>query len=221
MATKRERYNLLVEQRKACRLCKGLSNPALRALRQFDSDEIGPWTRLHGDLNAKLMIVGQDWADVDYYLKHRGEDKLTNPTMENLEKILKHIGLDICITSYANPRRGLFLTNSILCLKRGGLQAKIDPAWVSNCGARFLYQQVEIVRPRVVVGMGKFAFHAILKAFDLKPVPLAEAIKDGEGAVLSRGIRLFAAYHCGKGTVNRNRSLSQQAKDWERIRQHL
>jgi hypothetical protein len=66
VTTKRQRYNELVAKRKTCCECIGLSNPAESQLRQFDSDQIGPWSRLHGDLNAQLMIVGQDWGGVTF-----------------------------------------------------------------------------------------------------------------------------------------------------------
>lgn len=221
MNTKERQYKVLVEKRKACRECVGLANPAEPALRQFDSCEIGPWSRLHGDLDAQLMIVGQDWGGVKYYKENEGLDKLTNPTMRNLEKLLHHIGIRVSVTSYAGGGRGLFLTNAVLCLKTGGLQARIEPEWARTCGSRFLRQQVEIVRPKVVVCLGAFAFHAALRAFERPIVELRDAIEDTEGTEILDGVRLFAAYHCGNGTVNRNRDLKQQMTDWERIRKFL
>lgn len=221
MSKKQRAYAALVEKRKLCHLCKGLTNPSASKLKRFDSDEIGPWSRLHGDLDAELMIVGQDWGDVDYFVKFKGLDDLKNPTMRNLQKILKHIGLDVSCTSYSEKKRGVFLTNAILCLKRGGLQAKIDPRWVENCGHEFLRHQIEIVRPKVVVGLGASAFQIILDTFEKPSVKLREAINDPMGCSLGDEIRLFAAYHCGSGVVNRTRNLETQCKDWERIRRFL
>ena len=102
MKTKQQRYDALVEKRKACRLCVGLSNPAEAKLRRFDSDQIGPWSRLHGDLNAQLLIVGQDWGGVKYYIDNEGKDKLDNPTMCYLEQLLHHIGIHVSVTSYSD-----------------------------------------------------------------------------------------------------------------------
>lgn len=221
MKTKQQQYAALVEQRKACRLCVGLANPAEPELRKFDSHQIGPWSRLHGDLDAQLVIVGQDWGGVKYYKDNKGLDKLANPTMRNLEKLLHHIGIQVSVTSYAEEARGLFLTNAVLCLKSGGLQARIEPEWAWNCGSLFLRQQIEIVRPKVVVCLGAFAFHAVLRAFGQPMIELRDAIEDTEGHEILDGVRLFAAYHCGNGTVNRNRDLQQQMTDWERIRRFL
>lgn len=221
MKTKQQKYDALVQERKACRLCTGLYNPAEPALRRFDSNQIGPWSRLHGDLDAQLLIVGQDWGGVKYYNDNSGLDKLNNPTMCNLEQLLHHIGIRVSVTTYADQDRGVFLTNAVLCLKAGNLQAKIKPAWVTNCGSHFLRQQIEIVRPKVVVGLGAFAFHAVLRAFGHRLIELRDGIKDTQGCEILDGVRLFAAYHCGKGTVNRNRDLTQQSSDWERIQRFL
>lgn len=62
LEAKQRQYAVLVVERKQCRLCVGLRNPADTGFAEHDSDEIGPWTRLHGDLNAELMVIGQDWA---------------------------------------------------------------------------------------------------------------------------------------------------------------
>jgi len=221
MTSKRKQYDALVTRRKKCRQCIGLSNPAFGRFRRFDSAQIGSWSRLHGDLNAQLMVVGQDWGDVDYYVRNLGLDDLNNPTMKNLERILQHIGMDVSLTAYSDQPRGLFLTNAILCLKTGGLQAKVHPTWIDNCRNEFLRQQIGIVRPKVVVGLGAVAFHGILKAFGQRTTQLCDAIRDKIGVEILDGVRLFAAYHCGAGTINRNRSLQQQFKDWERIRTAL
>jgi DNA polymerase len=126
MVTKKQQYDVLVTERKACRSCTGLRNPAEPALRQFDSSEIGPWSRLHGDLDAQLMIVGQDWGDVKYYTDNKGLDKLTNPTMRNLEKLLHHIGVNVRLTTYADQGHGVFLTNAVVCLKTAVFRQKLN-----------------------------------------------------------------------------------------------
>ncbi|MEA5391187.1 uracil-DNA glycosylase family protein [Cyanobium gracile UHCC 0139] len=221
MNSKQRQYAALVAKRKECHLCDGLENPALPHLCEFDSDHIGPWSQFHGDLDAQLMVVGQDWGDVAYFNKYRGLDDLGNPTMRNLETILACTGLKVRVTSYADGDRSLFLTNAILCLKRGGLQATIDPQWVTNCESHFLRQQIELVRPRVVVGLGAFAFKAVLRVFGKPLIELRHAIEDTNGCEILDGVRLFAAYHCGAKTVNMNRNLDQQCKDWERIRQFI
>jgi DNA polymerase len=217
MPTKQIQYAELVAARKKCRRCDGLCNPNDKTVRRFDSNEIGPWSILHGDLKARLMIVGQDWGDVDYFVKNKGRDDLKNRTMRNLQSLLERNSLSFDLQSYSEMDRGLFLTNAVLCLKSDGMTSKIDRKWVKNCGNSFLRRQIEIVRPRIVVGMGKLAFHAILRAFDMPVVALNDAIHDRRGIEIQKSVRLFACYHCSPGTISRNRDLRQQTLDWKRI----
>ncbi len=167
------------------------------------------------------MIVGQDWGDVRYYEKNGGCDDLNYPTMKNLQLLLRSIGITAGCTTYSLQDRGLFFTNAILCLKTGGMQAEIDPVWVENCRNRFLRPTIDLIQPAVVVGLGAIAFNAILDSYAIPRRKLSEAISDSEGTRLNRRTRLFAAYHCGAGSVNRNRSLIQQRLDWKRIKRFL
>jgi DNA polymerase len=214
---KRTRYAALVAERKQCRLCTGLRNPAESDLAAFDSDEVGPWSRMHGDLDADLMIIGQDWGDVRYYTANRGLDDLRNPTMRTLERLLREIGLDISLAAYDSGPRGVFLTNAILCLKEGGLQARVERQWFKNCGANFLRQQIEIIAPRVAVALGQRAYEAVLGAFDFQAGPFRRAVEDEAGTTLPNGSRLLAVYHCGQRMLNTHRPFDQQQKDWQRV----
>ena len=67
-------YAALVQERKACRLCEqiGLTNPAVAELIDIDAPQVGPWTRWLGNLKADLMIVGQEWGDVNQFRRQKG-----------------------------------------------------------------------------------------------------------------------------------------------------
>jgi DNA polymerase len=219
--TKQERYAKLVGGRKQCRLCAGLRNPAEADLAAFDSDEIGPWSRLHGDLDADLMVIGQDWGDVRYYSSNRGLDDFRNPTMRTLERLLCGTGLDVSLAAYDTGRRRVFLTNAILCLKEGGLQAQVEQQWFDNCGANFLRKQIEIIAPRVAVALGQKAYEAVLGAFGLDAGPFRRAVEDEAGTSLPNGSRLLAVYHCGQRILNTHRPFEQQQLDWQRVARSL
>jgi hypothetical protein len=63
-------YDALVAARKVYYVCesRGLTNPA--TMPDFDSDRIGPYSRWQGKLDAELMVVAQDFADVDTFHKY-------------------------------------------------------------------------------------------------------------------------------------------------------
>ncbi len=209
-------YDQLVIERKHCRACIGLRNPAEGDLAEYDSNEIGPWARLHGDLDASIMVVGQDWGDVRYFHRNCGFDDLSNRTIRTLERLLIAAGVEISLREYGPKEGRLFLTNAILCLKDGGLQGPVLNSWFSNC-SKFLKKQIEIVSPPVVVALGEKAYRAIVKSFGLSPKRFRDVVRTEEDIILPNGNRFFPVYHCGARILNTHRPLYMQIQDWERV----
>jgi hypothetical protein len=234
--SKRERYSKLVESRKAydAEGISGLANPSHVEGGRYDSNEVGPWTRWAGDLDADLMVVGQDWGDVSYFARNRGFDDPRNATSLALAGLLYSVGRTVpLIPTSGGPTRvdesrktRVFLTNALLWLKEGGLSSAVKEGWFSGDSATFLLEQIAIVQPRVVVALGQRAYIAILNAYDL-PVPkgpFEEVVGSLDGICLpgtSLGTRLFGVYHCGTRVRNTVRSLVQQQQDWVRARDAL
>src|SRR5262245_13926362 len=77
----------------------------------FDCDEIGAWSKWQGNLNAELMVVGQDWGDVGWFVRERGGSTSTSHTNKTLVKLLGSIGLNIELPRDSSGRGTLFLTN--------------------------------------------------------------------------------------------------------------
>ena len=210
-------YRQLVDDRKACRACSGLMNPSVCGGTN-DSDQIGPWSLWQGNLDANLMIIGQDWGDEAYFLNNAGRESRKNPTNETLRRLLAGIGIEIEPPSLEGRSSGrLFLTNAILCLKTGGLQARVDPTWFANCGSRFLKPTVEVVRPRVVVTLGEQAYRAVASVYGLRRMPFKAAVEREGGFPLLDHTTLCPVYHCGARILNTHRRADQQVADWTRI----
>ena len=211
-----QQYAELVAARKSCRLCLGLTNPSQIEEGRYDCDHVGPWSRWQGNLDASLLLVGQDWGDTGYFIRQKGWERPRNPTNKALVEFLDSIGLSIGYPGEAVGQNIVFFTNAVLCLKEGGLQGKVQEQWFRNC-APFLVRQIEIVRPKVVVALGKHAFESVLLAFHLNPPEFRQAVEDGDGILLPTGSRLFAAYHCARRVLNTHRPLKMQQDDWQRI----
>jgi uracil-DNA glycosylase len=225
---KQQLYSSLVQQRKKCKACGGvLINPADCNGDLYDSFQIGPWSRWQGNLQAKLMVVGQDWGDTNYFLKWEGFDDPNNPTNVNLTKLLNSIGINIKSITGADQGGDIFLTNAILCLKQNGLQGDVVGAWFENCGKNFLKPTIEIVKPKVLVALGEWPYKTILQAYDIRYVRpqtyrmIVEQVGKAGGRKLPGGALLFPVYHCGRRGVNQNRNWSDQLNDWKLIQQAL
>ena len=216
-------YSSLVEKRKSCQECGDLCNPATVISGKYDSEQIGPWSLWQADLNAELLIVGQDWGDISYFQKWQGRDQPSgNPTNENLQKLLNHLGVQI-----GRPRdpqdQVVFFTNLILCLKAGGLQAAVNDHWFTNCARAFFGPLVEIIKPRAILALGKKVSESILDLYGIqhsKNLRLSEMMSQSPFSLTSSAV-LFPLYHCGAGGINRNRSMPEQEKDWSRIKEWL
>lgn len=167
--SRKEAYKTLVTKRKNCRICSesGLTNPACVDSGIYDSDQIGPWSCWQGNLNADIMVVGQDWGDVAYFLKWKGfDDPSGNPTNTNLQRLLRQFG--IAIKPPQEPQEhSVFFTNIILCLKDGGLQAPIKDEWLANCSGNFFRPLVDIVKPKIILALGKRVSETILDLYGI------------------------------------------------------
>ncbi len=212
-------YENLVIKRKSCKICKDLANPSRINGGQFDSNHIGPWSIWQGNLNADILIVGQDWGDINYFTKWKGKDKpAKNPTNENLQGLLKSIGINIK-TPGEKQDQIVFLTNLILCLKTGGLQAPVEDEWSTNCSIHFFKPLVDIIKPRVIIPLGKKTTEVIFNLYSYqikKSLPYKNMVINAPYN-FTKSLTVFPVYHCGAGSVNRNRSLSEQYRDWEKI----
>ena len=85
-------YAALVSDRKACHRCSGLFNPSEVEHGSLDSNQIGPWSLWQGNLEAALMVVGQDWGDVAYFPKNRGRGLARSGTNRALVELLAVAG---------------------------------------------------------------------------------------------------------------------------------
>ena len=192
-------------------------NPSACCGGAHDSEEIGPWTRWQGRLDAELMVVGQDWGDVDYFTEHAGLDESKNPTNRRLRTLLAEAGFAVADVGMAEGRGNVFLTNAVLCLKSGGLSGPVNADWFRECGPAFLRPQIELVRPRAVVTLGERAYGALMRAFGLQPIKFREAVEAPRPVELLPGVAYFPVYHCSPRVLAGTRTLARQREDWRRI----
>jgi len=218
--SKQEAYAALVQARKACSSCQGLVNPSRSCGGEYDCDQIGAWSAWQGNLDARVMVIGQDWGDERSFIADRGCDSPSSPTNQALIRLMAAIGMSI--GSPAQHGNGTaFFTNAILCLKDGGLQSKVEDQWFANCGKQFLLPLIQLVHPRVVVTLGEAAYRCIEREYRLPKAGFRQAVEMPRGAIIEDGVRLFPRYHCGRRIQNTHRKMDQQIEDWKRIRPFL
>jgi uracil-DNA glycosylase family 4 len=211
-------YQELVTARRACRRCSGLTNPSLIAGGHYDSNEIGPYTRWQGNRQAELLVVAQDFADVESFIRFEGWPGEGVQTNLALRELLNVAGFEA-----SGPVKGVsddvvFLTNAVLCMKPGNMGSKVPGEYFDACGRRFLRPTIELLHPRAVVALGGDALRAIRSAYGTPGSPrLKQLVERTPAGWLSERTALFVRYHPSPRVQNTHRSKAEQMQDWERI----
>ena len=213
-----ERFEALVSARKACRICVERSPGKIRSCAEFefDPDVVSHWEQWLGHRSPKLLVVGQDFGNVGYFIRNRGRDEPNNKTNENLYMLLSGAGIKVTHPSQRDADAPVFLTNSILCIKEGAMSGPILTRWVDSCTERHLFPLIRYLKPPVVVGMGNAGWRAVRRVFALNDAPQPISRAAGGCWTSENQTRVFAVGHCGPlGIINR--SWPQQLSDWRRI----
>jgi uracil-DNA glycosylase len=211
-------YEALVAARQACRRCSGLTNASLIHDGRYDSNEIGPYTRWQGNRQADLLVVAQDFADVESFVKLEGWPGERVETNLVLRELLNAAGFEV-----SGPVKGVsddvvFLTNAVLCMKRGRMGSTVPREYFETCGRNFLRATIELVQPRAVAALGGDALRAIRAAYGQPSAgPLKQFVDRMPAAFLGDDTALFVRYHPSRRVLNTHRSKLEQMQDWERI----
>jgi uracil-DNA glycosylase len=213
-----EEYGALVAARKSCRICVERSPGKLRSCAEFDFDPnvVSHWEPWLGHKRPKLLAVGQDFGNIDYFVRNRGHDDPNNKTNDNLRKLLVEAGFSVTDPPQLDRTTPVFLTNSILCIKEGAMNAAIRSSWVSTCAEQHLRPLVRYLKPPVVVGMGQCGWRAVRRIFALADAPERISHAAGSSWTAADQTCVFAVGHPGPlGVINRR--WPQQLADWRRI----
>lgn len=211
-------------ERKRCILCAELSMTNQSFDPANDSNSIGKWSDWQGNLNARIMLIGQDWGTVEYWHKNKGRDSETNPSNITLKRLFSE--LDFNLGSIANPshKEPLFFTNSVLCLKQGRMSDSISSRCYQNCGTKFLKPLIDLVNPEIIIALGRAPFASVMNLYKPEGFPKVPRQKDIVRAepilIGEHNIKLFPVYHCGP-LGRANRKFNEQVLDWMNIKKWI
>ncbi len=184
----------------------------------YECDHVSPWTKSGCNLDAEVMVVGQDWASADTLMGNGRPDPVRaqfglnpkSPTNRNLDRRLReHLGLD---------RADCYLTNMVPFVKPGKKKARIRQREMERCAREFTLEEVRIVAPRLVLCLGLKTFKAFRVAAGLKkPRNMDEAVNS---PFEFEGSTVYCVAHVGSQGENQ-RGRDQVAADWQRIASFL
>jgi uracil-DNA glycosylase family 4 len=147
-----------------------------------------------GHPRAHWMIVGEAPGEQEDL---RGEP-FVGKSGELLDNMLRAAGLT---RTEATPERQVYIANTVKCRPPGNRNPSAEE--LAQCEP-FLVRQVELVRPRIILAMGRFAVHSLLRS--------DEPIGRLRGRVHAwRGVPLVVTYH----PAYLLRSPEDKAKAWD------
>lgn len=210
--SKERALRALAELRKKTRL-KGYKGVSDFHGGTFDGNHVSPWTKSGCNVDADIMVVGQDWVSADAFKRYNRDSSVATegydpsfPTNKNLDSLLKkHFGV---------IRKDCYLTNLFPFIKSGHASASIPLKHLVQCATIFTLQEIRIVRPRLVICLGLRTFSALRETVGFTDkLKMAEAIAapfDYEDAVIA------CVAHTGAFGMN-NRGKDQVERDWRKL----
>jgi DNA polymerase len=167
-----------VEGCTACKLCRGRTQTVFGV----------------GHPRAQWMIVGEAPGEQEDL---RGEP-FVGKSGQLLDAMLRAIGLT---RGEADGARQVYIANTLKCRPPGNRNP--EPEELAQCEP-FLIRQIELVQPKIIVAMGRFAVQSLLRT--------DEAIGRLRGRVHKyRGVPLIVTYH----PAYLLRNLEDKAKAWD------
>lgn len=217
---KKQQYHDLVKKRKDFEFDNGLNNPSKTS---FDTNEIEPWAQWQNDLDAEILVIGQEFSDLATYIKCKGkverfDHKYEYPSNKNLQALLTIIRKDPGHPNKPNKGQKLFFTNCVMGLKGGKMSSNFKTKWINQSRENFLQPLIELIDPKIIICLGGMATKAVARIYGFK----SESMKNyvNISPIRKENKLIFPVYHTG-GLGIRNRSIEQQIQDWEKIKRHL
>jgi DNA polymerase len=151
-----------------------------------------------GHPQAQWMVVGEAPGEKE----DRQGEPFVGPAGQLLDGMLQALGLTRAEAGEGlEPARQVYIANTLKC--RPPHNRNPEPGEMACCEP-FLMRQIELLRPRIILAMGRFAVQALLRS--------SEPIGKLRGRVHRyRGVPLVVTYH----PAYLLRNLADKARAWE------
>ena len=227
--TKKDEFRRLAEDVSRCHVCEQLltlphSENSERLVNDnhglnTDHPYVNRWNLWQGNLDAEIMVIGQDYGTCD-----DGDLEITtfDPTGKRLTELLTE-----AFDWDSLDQKPLFFTNMANCYRKQRTSGGMHSAWLPLCANKFMSRLIRIIQPQIIIVLGRAAFEALHCMEDLPVVcfdPLVKG-KDSLTEMIGRRyelnlddekIAVFPVFHPGSNS-QMNRTETQQLEDWKKI----
>jgi len=123
---------------------------------------VSPYTKTAGNRDADVMLVLQDWVShdgliargVDPVIQRLGHDPTIQTNIRLKSLLHRHLSISLEDT---------YGTNAFVFVKPGGMSGNIPIVDIQRSVTEFTVHEIELVKPRVVLALGKAVFAALGK----------------------------------------------------------
>lgn len=185
------------------------------------------WTDWYNRLNFEIMIIGQDWGPYSD-MKKLHEKYLENPTKENwsqlieTEKSLTKKQLTKYLVESSNGKINsiddIYITNAIMCARHGnnyrGNNINLKSSTL-NC-KEFLYRQIEIVKPKVILTLGYYPLYSLSNIYDFKIEENLTKTIEKYPIIEIEDFIIVPLYH-PVAQITKEKQLEQYKRIWDHI----
>lgn len=183
------------------------------------------WTDWFNRLDSKIMIIGQDWGPYCQMVQFNNlldNNKSNWKEIIELEKSNTKKILENYIKESSNGQYlldDIFITNAIMCARQGnsyrGNNINLKKSTI-NC-SKYLQNQIEIVKPKVILTLGYYPLMSLSKILDFKiNKTLKETIKNYPEIKMNNLI-IIPLYH-PVAQVKKQEQLKQYKRIWKFIK---
>jgi restriction system protein len=184
----------------------------------YECDYVSPWTISAANVDAELMIIGQDWAssktleqEPDKDRQRFGQD-CSSPTNTNLREFLDRFMHLKFSETYA--------TNAFPFIKHGAKNADIRFNDLVCYAKTYTLPQIEIVSPRMAICLGKKTFDAVRRAMELRRIEQGEARLPGHDTRLGSA-EIYGVPHPSPLVMNKTGAKDAAGRIWKMLADRL
>lgn len=178
---KKQKFEELVKKLGKCNDCTNLKCKYKSLINIFQDNNFctnipSIWTDWFNRLDSKIIIIGQDWGpynDMKKLNKMLYNDKSNWNELIECEKSNTKKLLDYYIRESSNNKyslKDIFITNAIMCARQGdnyrGNNIDLKKSTM-NCSG-YLLEQIEIVKPKVILTLGYYPLMSLSNIFNFK-----------------------------------------------------
>lgn len=223
-SNKRQALRRLAEKRRNCRTPRGYEHIEAISPQNATDEYVVPWTKSANNVDSCVMLVAQDWNSIDSLTQ--GADEIHQHTTGQSKKfktnrvvrgfLREYLGMRFCDT---------YATDIIPYLKPGDASSIVSPSALVHCAEMFTIEEIQIVRPRIVICIGHLVNQTLLDAFHHMGHDVT-AHDDHHSVVLHSSntphvVALFETYHPSYYSYMKAHERNTLiAREWSPVKHH-